>query len=224
MVEGEISFGRFRLDLARRELRRDNRLVRLGSRALDILCVLASAGGKVVTKAELMERVWAGVIVEEHNIQVHISALRKAFEEDDDGDSDSWIVTLPGRGYRFLGSPDPPAANKSAPASSSPIPEEPSLAVLPFHNLSGDPEQEYFADGIVEEIITALARIRWLSVLARNSSFAYKGQHVDVKRVGRELGVRYVLEGSVRKSANRVRITTQLIDASTGGAFVGRSF
>jgi TolB-like protein len=224
MVEGEISFGRFRLDLARRELRRDNRLVRLGSRALDILCVLASAGGKVVTKAELMERVWAGVIVEEHNIQVHISALRKAFEEDDDGDNDSWIVTLPGRGYRFLGSPDPPAANKSAPASSSPIPEEPSLAVLPFHNLSGDPEQEYFADGIVEEIITALARIRWLSVLARNSSFAYKGQHVDVKRVGRELGVRYVLEGSVRKSANRVRITTQLIDASTGGAFVGRSF
>jgi TolB-like protein len=221
---GEISFGRFRLDLARRELRRDNRLVRLGSRARDILCVLASAGGKVVTKAELMERVWAGVIVEEHNIQVHISALRKAFEEDDDGDSDSWIVTLPGRGYRFLGSPDPPAANKSAPASSSPIPEEPSLAVLPFHNLSGDPEQEYFADGIVEEIITALARIRWLSVLARNSSFAYKGQHVDVKRVGRELGVRYVLEGSVRKSANRVRITTQLIDASTGGAFVGRSF
>jgi len=214
MVEGEISFGRFRLDLARRELRRDNRLVRLGSRALDILCVLASAGGKVVTKAELMERVWAGVIVEEHNIQVHISALRKAFEED--GDSDSWIVTLPGRGYRFLGSPDPPAANKSAPTSSSPIPEEPSLAVLPFHNLSGDPEQEYFADGIVEEIITALARIRWLSVLARNSSFAYEGQHVDVKRVGRELGVRYVLEGSVRKSANRVRITTQLIDASTG--------
>jgi TolB-like protein len=224
MVEGELSFGRFRLDLARRELRRDNRLVRLGSRALDILCVLASAGGKVVTKAELMERVWAGVIVEEHNIQVHISALRKAFEEDDDGDNDSWIVTLPGRGYRFLGSPDPPAANKSAPASSSPIPEEPSLAVLPFHNLSGDTEQEYFADGIVEEIITALARIRWLSVLAHNSSFAYKGQHVDVKRVGRELGVRYVLEGSVRKSANRVRITTQLIDASTGGAFVGRSF
>ena len=216
MVEGEISFGRFRLDLARRELRRDNRLVRLGSRALDILCVLASAGGKVVTKAELMERVWAGVIVEEHNIQVHISALRKAFEEDDDGDNDSWIVTLPGRGYRFLGSPDPPAANKSAPASSSPIPEEPSLAVLPFHNLSGDPEQEYFADGIVEEIITALARIRWLSVLARNSSFAYKGQHVDVKRVGRELGVRYVLEGSVRKGGGRVRIAAQLIDASTG--------
>ena len=91
-----------------------------------------------------------------------------------------------------------------------PVAEEPSLAVLPFLNLSGDAEQEYFADGMVEEIITALSRIRWLFVTARNSTFAYKNQHVDVKQVGRELGVRYVLEGSVRKSANRVRITAQL--------------
>jgi DNA-binding winged helix-turn-helix (wHTH) protein len=109
-------------------------------------------GGKVVSKDELMARVWAGVVVEEHNIQVHISALRRAFEED--GDSESWIVTVPGQGYRFLGSLGPPAAEKSAPASSSPVAEEPSLAVLPFQNLSGDPEQEYFADGMVEEIIT----------------------------------------------------------------------
>src|SRR5215831_21360334 len=214
MVDGEISFGRFRLDLARRELRRDERLVRLGSRALDILCVLASAGGKVVSKDELMERVWAGVVVEEHNIQVHISALRRAFEED--GDSESWIVTVPGRGYRLLGSPGPPAAGKSAPAAGLPVADKPSLAVLPFQNLSGDPEQEYFADGMVEEIITALSRIRWLFVTARNSSFAYTGQNVDVKRVGRELGVRYVLEGSVRRSGNRVRISCQLIDAGTG--------
>jgi TolB-like protein/predicted ATPase/class 3 adenylate cyclase len=214
MVEGLISFGRFRLDLARRELRRDEKPVRLGSRALDILCVLASAGGKIVTKDELMERVWAGVVVEEHNIQVHISALRRAFEED--GDGASWIVTVPGRGYRFLGSPDPPAADKSAPARSLPVADEPSLAVLPFLNLSGDPEQDYFADGMVEEIITALSRIRWLFVVARTSSFTYKGQQVDVKRVGRELGVRYVLEGSVRKSGDRVRITAQLIDAETG--------
>jgi TolB-like protein/class 3 adenylate cyclase/predicted ATPase len=214
MVEGEISFGRFRLDLARRELWRDERLVRLGSRALHILCVLASSGGKVVSKDELMERVWAGVVVEEHNIQVHISALRRALAED--GDGESRIVTVSGRGYRFLGSPDPPAADNIAPASSLPVPEQPSLAVLPFQNLSGDPEQEYFADGMVEEIITALSRIRWLSVAARNSSFAYKGQNVDVKRVSRELGVRYVLEGSVRKSGDRVRITAQLIDAGTG--------
>ena len=96
------------------------------------------------------------------------------------------------------------------------LPDKPSIAVLPFNNMSGDPEQEYFADGMVEEIITALSRMRWLFVIARNSSFTYKGRAVDVKQVGRELGVRYVLEGSVRKAANRVRITAQLIDASTG--------
>src|SRR6516162_300187 len=91
-----------------------------------------------------------------------------------------------------------------------------SIAVLPFQNMSGDPEQEYFADGMVAEIITALSRIRWLFVIARNSSFTYKGQSVDVKRVGRELGVRYVLEGSVRKGGNRVRITAQLVEAESG--------
>jgi TolB-like protein len=97
-----------------------------------------------------------------------------------------------------------------------PLPDKPSIAVLPFANMSGDPEQEYFVDGMVEEIITALSRIRWLFVIARNSSFTYKGQSVDVKQVGRELGVRYVLEGSVRKGGNRVRITGQLIETETG--------
>src|SRR5204862_3612085 len=96
------------------------------------------------------------------------------------------------------------------------MPEKPSIAVLPFQNMSGDAEQEYFVDGMVEEIITALSRIRWLFVTARNSSFTYKGQAIEVKQVGRELGVRYVLEGSVRKSGERVRITAQLIDAETG--------
>ena len=100
--------------------------------------------------------------------------------------------------------------------ASLPLPDKPSIAVLPFQNMSGDPEQEYFADGMVEEIITTLSRIRWLFVIARNSSFTYKGQAVDVKQVGRELGVRYVLEGSVRKAGQRVRITGQLIDAVTG--------
>ena len=97
-----------------------------------------------------------------------------------------------------------------------PLPDRPSIAVLPFQNMSGDPEQEYFADGMVEEIITALSRMRWLFVIARNSSFTYKGRAVDVKQVGRELGVRYVLEGSVRKAANRVRITGQLIEPRPG--------
>jgi len=102
------------------------------------------------------------------------------------------------------------------PGTGPPLPDKPSIAVLPFANMSGDPEQEYFADGMVEEIITALSRIRWLFVIARNSTFTYKGQVVDVKQVGRELGVRYVLEGSVRKAGGRVRITAQLIDATTG--------
>src|SRR5438094_4961294 len=101
-------------------------------------------------------------------------------------------------------------------ATALPLPDKPSIAVLPFQNMSGDPEQEYFADGMVEEIITALSRIRWLFVIARNSPFTYKGQAIDVKLVGRELGVRYVLEGSVRKAAGRVRITAQLIDALNG--------
>ena len=105
---------------------------------------------------------------------------------------------------------------RATPAASLPLPDKPSIAVLPFANLSGDPEQEYFVDGMVEEIITALSRIRWLFVIARNSTFTYKGQAVDVKRVGRELGVRYVLEGSVRKGGGRVRITAQLIEAQTG--------
>jgi adenylate cyclase len=214
MIEGEVRFGRFRLNLVRRELLRDNTQVRLGGRALDILCVLASAGGAIVTKDELMARVWAGVVVEENNIQVHISALRKALEED--GNGESWIVTVTGRGYRLLRPREPPADDDPGPARSLLVPDKPSIAVLPFLNMSGDSEQEYFADGMVEEIITALSHIRWLFVIARNSSFTYKGQAVDVKQVGRELGVRYVLEGSVCRGGNRVRIAAQLIDAETG--------
>jgi TolB-like protein len=143
---------------------------------------------------------------------LQIAALRRVLSAALGGDR--WIETLPRRGYRFVG----PVDAREEKVVSGPLPssDKPSLAVLPFHNLSGDPEQEYFADGMVEEIITALSRIRWLFVTARNSTFAYKGQSVDVKRVGRELGVRYVLEGSVRKSGNRVRITAQLIEAVTG--------
>src|SRR6266436_5546060 len=122
-------------------------------------------------------------------------------------------IARPLRVYRVR---DAGAAEKSLSAPALSLPDKPSIAVLPFQNMSGDAEQEYFADGMVEEIITALSRIRWLFVIARNSSFTYKGQAVDVKQVGRELGVRYVLEGSVRKAAGRVRITAQLIDALSG--------
>jgi TolB-like protein len=216
MSGDQVHFGRFRLDLGRRELWRDDTLMRLGSRVLDIICVLVSAKGEVVTKDELMTRVWPGLVVDDSNIHVHISALRKALDEGTTGQSH--VVTVPGRGYRFIGLLPAPGADKGKvdEPQGLPLPDRPSIAVLPFTNLSGDPEQEYFADGIVEDITTALSRMRWLFVIARNSSFAYKGRTVDVKQIGRELGVRYVLEGSVRRSASRMRITGQLIDTTTG--------
>jgi TolB-like protein/tetratricopeptide (TPR) repeat protein len=194
----------------------DEKSVRLGSRALDILCVLASAEGEVVSKDELMAQVWPGTVVEENNIQVHVSALRKALGEG--GDGQTYLVTVPGRGYRLIGLQQ---AHRTGPDTSArghnlALPDKPSIAVLPFANMSGDPEQEYFADGMVEEIIAALSKVRWLLVIARNSSFTYKRKTIDVKRVGRELGVRYVLEGSVRKGGQRVRISAQLIDTLSG--------
>ena len=138
---------------------------------------------------------------------------------DDAGGAD-WIETLPRRGYRYVGpavaTDDCPQCGYRAEPRRLALPDKPSVAVLPFSNLSGDPEQEYFADGMVDDIITGLSRIKWLFVIARNSTFTYKGRAVDVKQVGRELGVRYVLEGSVRKDGDRVRITGQLIDAATG--------
>ena len=125
-------------------------------------------------------------------------------------------IARPVRVYRVRTNDDRASIPPGLAISALPLPDKPSIAVLPFTNMSGDPEQEYFADGMVEEIITALSRIRWLFVIARNSSFTYKGQSVDVKQVGRELGIRYVLEGSVRKAGGRVRITAQLIDAASG--------
>jgi TolB-like protein/cytochrome c-type biogenesis protein CcmH/NrfG len=211
MAQNELSFGPFRLDLNRRELRRGEARVPLSSRAVDILCVIASANGEVASKDELMARVWPGRVVEENNIQVHISALRKALDDGKGGQN--YLMTVPGRGYRLIGlqpaSPDTSGSDNRVRLA------KPGIAVLPFQNLSGDPEQEYFADGMVEEVITGLSRIKWLLVISRNSSFIYKNKPATVKEVASKLGVRYVLEGSVRKSGNRVRIAAQLIDAET---------
>jgi len=143
-----------------------------------------------------------------------------AFSFEDMGERQVKNITRPIRVHRIvLGEKSPRSETAPSEPQQNPplaLPDKPSIAVLPFQNMSGDPEQEYFADGMVEEIITALSRIRWLFVIARNSSFTYKAQTVDVKKVGRELGVHYVLEGSVRKAGQRVRITGQLIDAVTG--------
>jgi adenylate cyclase len=207
----EFHFGRFRLDGRTRSLTCDGVPVSVGGRALDILLALAEAAGETVGKATLLDRVWPGLTVEENNLQVHVSALRKALGE-------GWIVTVPGRGYRLMpvAGMAPAAVRAVEPLSERPsLPERPSIAVLAFTNMNGEPDQEYFSDGIADDIITELSRVRWLFVIARNSSFTYKGHAVDVKDVARELGVRYILEGSVRRSGNRVRVTAQLIEAET---------
>lgn len=188
----------------------------LGRRGAALMRRLLEDAGVSVSKDALVEAGWGGLAVADNNLTVQIAALRKALAKED---AESWIETIPRHGYRYVGpaiipsNRDTPAVDRAAPALA--LPEKPSVAVLPFSNLSGDPEQEYFADGMVDDIITGLARIKWLFVIARNSSFAYKGRTADVKQVGRELGVRYVLEGSVRRSGSRVRVIGQMIDAST---------
>jgi len=211
-------FGEYGLDLDRRELWRGGALVPTGPQVFDLLAHLVQNRARVVSKDDLLEAVWSGRIVSESTLTSHINAARKAVG--DSGEEQKLIRTVARKGFRFVGAVTEAAPSvgrgDAEPAGALALPDKPSIAVLPFQNLSGDPEQEYFADGVVEDIITALSRMHWLFVIARNSSFTYKGRAVDVKQVGRELGVRYVVEGGVRKAANRVRITAQLVDATTG--------
>jgi TolB-like protein len=214
------AFGPFRLDVAAGILFRGAEPVALGRRAVALLHVLVEGARTPISKGRLIESAWPGLSIEESNLTVQIAALRRTFAEEPGGEN--WIETLPRRGYRYVGpavASERPSEGAEAIARHAPalaVPDNPSLAVLPFTNMSGDPEQEYFADGMVEDIITGLSRIKWLSVVARNSSFTYKGQSVSVSQVGRELGVRYLLEGSVRKAGQNVRITGQLVEAETG--------
>jgi TolB-like protein len=216
LAEALLIEGRFRLEqrgLFRLDQAGKSEPVALGSRALDLLRLLAERQGELLGKDLIMEAVWPGVAVEESNLSVQISALRRVLDQG--RQQGSCIQTIPNRGYRFV-APVRRSGREAPHQPALPLPDKPSIAVLPFQNLSGDPDQEYFVDGMVEEITTALSRIRWLFVIARNSSFAYKGRAVDLKQVTRELGVRYVLEGSVRRARSRVRIAAQLIDAITG--------
>ena len=217
-------FGDYALDPDRRELTRQAEAVAIGPKVFDLLLYLIQNRAHVVSKDDLLEAVWSGRIVSESTLTTHINAVRKAVG--DNGEEQRLVRTITRKGFRFVGevkeASDGLAASAARTAKSDEavaptiLPDTPSIAALPFQNWSDDREQEYFADGMVEDIITALSRTRWLFVIARNSSFTYKGRAVDVKQVGRELGVRYVLEGSVRKASNRVRITGQLIDATTG--------
>jgi TolB-like protein len=218
------TFGRFILELNRGALLADGTECALRPKSFALLQLFVENPGRLIDRDEIMETVWPGIFVTDDSIAQCVSDIRRAL-----GDSDQRLLrTLPRRGFVFTplappvtepGSSGGVAVGADAAPASTPLPalpDKPSIAILPFQNMSGDPEQEYFADGMVEEITTALARVPWLFVMARNSSFTFKGQSVDVKQIGRELGVRYVLEGSVRKAAGRVRITGQLIDAVSG--------
>ena len=205
------------LDTERHELRRGTQLVAVEPQVFDLLVHLIRHRDRVVSKNDLLTSVWHGRAISDSTLFNRINAARTAIG--DTGERQSLIKTLPRRGLRFVGDVREEAliladANPIKPSSGAA--DKPSIAVLPFVNLSGDPEQDYFIDGVVEDIITALSRNHAFFVIARNSSFTYKGKSVDTKRVARELGVRYLLEGSVRKSGNRVRVTGQFIEAELG--------
>jgi TolB-like protein/class 3 adenylate cyclase len=195
----------------------DNRIeLRIGINLGDVIVEGDDLYGDGVNIAARIEALAdAGGVFVSNTVHDHVRD-RLPFVFEDLGEQQVKNIARPVRVYRVRDSGAAASSPSAGAAPVLPLPDKPSIAVLPFANISGDPEQEYFADGMVEEIITALSRIRWLFVIARNSTFTYKGQAVDVKQVGRELGVRYVLEGSVRKGSDRVRITVQLIDATNG--------
>ena len=197
-----VRFGSFELNVRSGELRRNGIKVRVPDQSIQVLAMLLEHSGEVVTREELYQRLWPnGTIVEfEHGINSVINRLRQALE--DSADEPRFIETLPRRGYRFL-----VPVEQSATA-----PEDRSIAVLPFTNLSGDKENDYFSEGLAEEILNALSRIEDLRVAARTSSFYFKGKAVEISEIGAKLNVANVLEGSVRRAENRVRVTVQLVE------------
>ncbi len=218
-------FDSFTLDLDRLCVVGPSGELDLRPKSFEVLRYLVEHAGRVVCKEEVMEIVWPDVTVSDESLTRCISEIRSALGDE----SQRIIKTVPKRGYLFdvritpsnaasgvTVESDRPSASGDASAQALRLPDRPSIAVLPFANLSGDPSQDYFSDGITEDLTTALSRIHWLFVIARNSSFFYKGQAVEVKQIARNLGVRYILEGSVRKLGERVRISSQLIDAAKG--------
>jgi TolB-like protein len=209
-------FAEYVFDVDRRELLRGFKPISVEPQVFDLLLYLIQNRERVVSRDDLLSSVWRGRIVTESALSTRINAARSVIG--DSGGEQRLIKTLPRRGLRFVGAvrEEHSLADRGSaelPRSSS---DKPSIAVLPFENLGRDPEQDYFTDGIVEDITTALSRNRAFFVIARNSSFTYKGKSVDTKQVARQLGVRYVLEGSVRKSGGRVRVAGQLIEAESG--------
>ena len=227
-IDVQFLFGSHTLDTDRRELRCSSGPVAVEPQVFDLLVYLVQNRDRVVSKDDLIASVWGGRIVSDSTLTSRINAARKAVG--DTGEEQKLIRTIPRKGLRFVGAVraqaggGEPAHADQAPRDQSqvqlrpglPLRSRPAIAVLPFVNMSDDPEQEYFSDGITEDLITALSKLRWFLVIARNSSFIYKGRAVHMKLVAEELGVDYVVEGSVRKGGDRVRITAQLIDVTTG--------
>ncbi len=222
----EFRFSDHTLDVERRELRRGYDPVAIEPQVFDLLVYLLQNRDHVVSKGDLIATVWSGRIVSDSTLTSRINAARKAVG--DRGEDQRLIRTTARKGFRFVGEvraePAGEAARAAAaadempkpPRPSLPLPDRPAIAVLPFTDMTGDLAQDYFSDGISEDIITALSKLRWFFVIARNSSFIYKGKAVHLKQIGDELGVGYVVEGSVRKVGERVRITAQLNDVATG--------
>jgi TolB-like protein len=215
-------FEEYAFDTDRRELHRGADVVSIAPQVFDLLDYLIRNRERVVSKDDLINAIWNGRAVSDAALTTRLNVARSAIG--DSGEQQRLIKTLPRKGFRFVG-PVREAQRPASVAVTDPIeqpkptlvlPDKPSIAILPFTNLSSDPEQDYFADGMVDDITTALSRFKSLFVIARNSSFVYKGKSVDIKQVGRDLGVRYVLEGSVRRAAGKVRIAGQFIDATTG--------
>ncbi|HEY4921387.1 MAG TPA: winged helix-turn-helix domain-containing tetratricopeptide repeat protein [Xanthobacteraceae bacterium] len=223
----QFFFTDHRLDTALRELVRGREAISVEPQVFDLLVYLIENRDRVVTRDDLIASVWGGRIVSDSTLTTRINAVRTAIG--DSGAEQRLIRTIARKGLRFVGdvhlapggdaetagaAPKEPGEPGRAPL---PLPDRPAIAVLPFVNMSDDPAQEYFSDGISEDIITALSRLRWFFVIARNSSFVFKGKSGNLKQIAAELGVGYVVEGSVRRSGERLRITAQLNDAATGG-------
>jgi TolB-like protein len=215
-------FEDFALDTDRRELRRGGGLVAVEPRAFDLLACVIENRQRVVSRDDLIAHVWDGRIVSESALGTCLNAARTAIG--DTGEAQRLIKTLPRKGIRFVGLVREDKAPGAAageipgepPKQGLALPDKPSIAVLPFTNMSGDPQQDYFADGMAEEITVALGRVPRLFVIASTSAFTYKGRLVDTKQIGAELGVRYLLRGSVRKDKDRVRIIVELAEAAAG--------